>query len=955
MASLGNEREAVQNPLIRYASEVGWSYLDREPALTLRRGEGGMLLYPTLEAKLVALNPGVVDVETAPAVVARIEAVHSNIEGNAEVLAWLRGERSVLVASEARQRNVVVIDFDHPANNLLQVTSEWTYTNGQHENRADVVFLINGIPVAVVETKSATKPDGMDIAWGQIRRYHRETPEMMTAPQVFDITHLLDFFYGATWSLERRAIHNWRDEQPGNFERKVKAFFARERFLRLLGEWIVVFRRNGELQKVILRQHQTRAAERVVERALDPAKRSGLVWHTQGAGKTLTMMKAADLILHQPGVPKPTVVMLVDRNELESQLFQNLRDYGLDHQVVASKRHLRELLASDFRGLIVSMIHKFDRADAGMCERENVYVLVDEAHRSTSGELGNYLLGGLPRATLIGFTGTPIDRIAYGRGTFKTFGKDDAKGYLDKYTMAESIADGTTLPLRYSLAPNHIRVPEDLLEREFLALAETEGISDIEELNRILDRAVRLKTFLKAGDRVAAVAKFVAEDFRARVEPMGYKAFLVGVDREACALYKKELDRHLPPEYSRVVYTSPHNDAPHLAEFRLAEDEEQRLRRAFTKPGENPKILIVTEKLLTGFDAPILYCMYLDKPMRDHTLLQAIARVNRPYEDARGFQKPVGYVVDFIGIFRRLKDALAFDDDEVAHCIEDAEKLQQRFATLMSAEAAPFVALARTPGGDKATEAALEALHDKGRRETFLSLFAEIENLYEILSPDAFLRPYLEDYAALAALHQLCANAFRRRGALTRELMHKTEALIRSRVGSSPIAPAGRPVLLDEKALRALKQQGGGGAADVINCANTVIAAASEPGQPHLASIAERAENILEGYDDAQISTGEALVRLAELVEEFEEAQRQRAARGLPEAAFQVFWTLRQAGIADAEPLALALEAAFAQRPSFKDNPAERRELKAEIYKILLPVAAPGKIAALADRIWEGR
>ncbi|MEK7327071.1 MAG: type I restriction endonuclease subunit R, partial [Chloroflexota bacterium] len=334
-------------------------------------------------------------------------------------------------------------------------------------------------------------------------------------------------------------------------------------------------------------------------------------------------------------------------------------------ELAHSKARLRELLMADYRGLIVSMIHKFDDISARLNPRANIYVLVDEAHRTTGGDLGNYLMGALPNATYIGFTGTPIDKTAYGQGTFKTFGKDDPQGYLDKYAIAESIEDGTTLPLHYALAPNDIRVPREQLEQEFLALAEAEGVSDIVELNKILDRAVALKTFLKSADRVERVARFVAEHYRANVEPMGYKAFLVGVDREACALYKQALDKHLPPDYSAVVYTAAHNDEELLQNYYVrrqtpfaapTDDEaEKKLRKAFIKKDTLPKLLIVTDKLLTGFDAPILYCLYLDKPMRDHTLLQAIARVNRPYEDdeAAGsrMKKPSGFVVDFVGIF----------------------------------------------------------------------------------------------------------------------------------------------------------------------------------------------------------------------------------------------------------------------------------------------------------------
>jgi type I restriction enzyme R subunit len=198
--------------------------------------------------------------------------------------------------------------------------------------------------------------------------------------------------------------------------------------------------------------------------------------------------------------------------------------------------------------------------------------------------------------------------------------------------------DGTTVPLHYQLAPNELIADREAMEREFWSLAELEGVSDVEELNRVLDRAVTLKNMLKNPERISGIAAFVAEHFREKVEPMGYKAFLVAVDREACVLYKRELDKHLPSEYSAVVISPGQGDPPLLAQYHLSEQEEQQIRKAFRRPDEPPKILIVTEKLLTGFDAPILYCMCLDKPMRDHVLLQAIARVNRP-EDGEGRRK----------------------------------------------------------------------------------------------------------------------------------------------------------------------------------------------------------------------------------------------------------------------------------------------------------------------------
>ena len=263
------------------------------------------------------------------------------------------------------------------------------------------------------------------------------------------------------------------------------------------------------------------------------------------------------------------------------------------------------------------------------------------------------------------------------------------------------------------------------MEKEFLALAETEGIADIEELNKILERAVNLKNFLKGKERVKKVAQYVADHYRENVEPLGYKAFLVGVDREACALYKEALDAILPPEYSEIVYTGNNNDSPQLKKWHLEPTREKQIRKSFTKLGEWPKILIVTEKLLTGFDAPILYAMYLDKPMRDHTLLQAIARVNRPYEnEAQEMVKPHGFVLDFVGIFDKLEKALAFDSDEINAIVKDLGLLKQLFKSKMESKAPAYLKLVGQKFDDKDVDNLIEHFRDPDRRKEF---FKEIQ------------------------------------------------------------------------------------------------------------------------------------------------------------------------------------------------------------------------------------
>ena len=231
------------------------------------------------------------------------------------------------------------------------------------------------------------------------------------------------------------------------------------------------------------------------------------------------MLTAARLILESN--KQATVMIIIDRNELEGQLsvwvdriIKELENSGILIEHANSKKVLQQLLKTDFRGLIISMLHKFKDMPANICKRDNFYIFIDEAHRSVEGDLGNYLTSALPNATLIGFTGTPIDKTSKGRGTFKVFGKDDIKGYLDKYSIAESIEDSTTVKIRHSLAPNKMTVEENLLETEFFRLADTEGISDIDTLNKILKRSVTLRAFLKSSDRIDNVAQWIATHFK---------------------------------------------------------------------------------------------------------------------------------------------------------------------------------------------------------------------------------------------------------------------------------------------------------------------------------------------------------------------------------------------------------------------------------------------------------
>ncbi|MEH2180545.1 type I restriction endonuclease subunit R [Nostoc sp.] len=1012
-----SEASAVQRPMLKYAYDIGWEYLTSKEALQRREGKGEEKLKEryfadVLRSQLIKLNPGVVTSNNIDEILRRLRNIDNTIEGNREALNWLQGKQSIFVAEENRDRNITLIDFNNPENNIFQVTDEWSQKGVKFPNRADIIFLINGIPVAIAETKGEKKTDGLALGIDQIRRYHNQTPELLAFPQAFEVTELWNFWYGLTWNTNRKNLFEWKLNKQsntiteGDYEEKIKTFFDHQRFLEILRYYIVFLERDDGLTKVILRQHQTRAVKKVLQRIQDPNKKRGLVWHTQGSGKTLTMITVAAQLRNISG--DNTVIMIVDRNELENQLDKNLKAYGIkSYEVATSKADLEKLIQDDYRGLIVAMIHKFDKMKVEN-KHSTITVLVDEAHRSTGGNFGIYLMAALPNATFIGFTGTPVSKAAKGQNTFQTFGEpSDPKYSLDSYSTADSVRDGTTLKLNYALAKSEFRVPQEILEKEFLQLQAAEGINDIEELDGILDRAVKLKEFLKSEDRVDKVAKFVAAHFRDYVEPMGFKAFMVGVDREACKLYKQALDQYLPSEYSTVVYSR--TTAAGLREYNLTDAEEKEVRKAFIKKSvvsakislpnaviefiesrpkdfnyDNktltftgycsaedaqtleslcggdadavtkirqlyedyrkalPKILIVTEKLLTGFDAPILYCMYLDKPMRDHVLLQGIARVNRPYEDAEGLVKPYGFVLDFIGIFgNKLEQALAFESGEVNDIIQSVDVMKNILQTMMENTAPEYLPLAKG-WDDKAKERAAAHFADKDLREKFFKFVRQLQSIYEILSPDPDLRPFMENYKTIIRLYGTIRAAYNTSPYIDIELTAKTKELVRRNVTIGELEMPGTIHELNAQQLEQFRQSSTTDTVKVLNLSKALLKTVNEQSQrsPFLISIGERAEIVRASFENRQIEADVALAKLNEIANECTEAEVLRQRLKVDENTFAIYTIIKQAVTQLDINQAEIINTIYSNFPDYWWDARQEIDLRTELYANIYPITS---------------
>ncbi len=968
---MDKERQTIQEPLINYAVTCGWKRISSEEAQQLRHGSNGRFFYDVLEEKLLALNPNILRLQDVSQIIRDLERLRTTIEGNADALRWLQGKMAFFIEKENRTRNIKVIDFEN-GDNIYHVTDEWWQRSddGVHVNRADVVFLINGIPIIIVETKSAFAHDGLYHALEQIRRYHRETPELFSLAQLFVVTQLFNLSYGGTWNTDRKSLYKWKDDFKDNFERRVSTFFDPTRLLNMLQTYIIFLSKDDALTKIILRQHQIRAIESVMKRVQEPDKRRALIWHTQGGGKTMTIITIANQLLRTNDDSKPLVLILVDRIELEQQLLRNLESCGITSYLsIENKAMLEEALLRDQRGLVVCMIHKFGDfnidKDLVRQHQRKVIVLIDEAHRSTGGVLGTELMTILPDAYYIGFTGTPIDNIAKGKGTFKVFGVYDDHGFLDRYSIKESTEDGTTVKLNYALAQSDLLADKEKLEKEFLQQLEQESVQDISQINAILDHAITLKEFMKGDQRVDKIAAYVAQDFKKRVEPMGFKAFLVAVDREACVLYRKALLKYLPAEQVEVVYSSNNNDSDDLKAYAHSNSEEREIRRNFIKRDKEPKILIVTEKLLTGYDAPILYCMYLDKPMGGHALLQAIARVNRPYEDEQGQAKPCGYIVDFVGIFDKLERTLGFDPKFVNTTISNIEALKLSFKQTMTTkkEIQDYLAYARRLqiGTHQDIEDVTQYfIDDPERQETYLEFYRNLQSLFNIIAPDVFLEPYLKDYKALTMLYRALRERIQGEDNIVlNELVEKTRHLVQSEVASTDITEPDAVYELDREHLDAIKRMYAPTALNLFDLRKTIkrVVESRAEYEPYLRSIGERAEDVIKQFQDRQEGTKEALGKLiaeAESILNAEEISKELG-EDVDINTFAIYLELKRQVTAVTAEQAIAINDLIKQYPDYEWDSGEERTLRnklyAFIYRFISVVKSRDEVINLALKI----
>ena len=752
-----NEQYTIENHIIKFIKdELGFEYIKPEEFAKMRDLESEYIITSLLERAIVKLNPDISDGEVK-------NVIHEvkKIDNNEAFLKALRDGINIKNSATGKMHDYKLLDFDNIENNHFVVTNQF-YFEGDTENiRPDIMIFVNGIPLVDIEAKSPTVSEGVSFENGidQLKRYERVARKLFI-PNCFNISSDgLKTVYGAT-SAPKQYFLQWRDEDlekelGGELEMTLFSLLSKSSFLDIIQNFILFEKEKEKLVKKMARYQQMRATNKIVERVLTKEKRQGLIWHTQGSGKTLTMFFTAWKLRFNKQLANPKIFILVDRVDLDDQIFETFINAGGKNIIrVVSRKDLEQKIQSPEKGIFITTIQKFSELGNKVENLdENVIILSDEAHRGNEGRSGINMKDAFKKAFFFGFTGTPVDKTH--TNTFRNY-EGEGKRYLDYYSIQQAIDDGATIPVTYEARLSKFSIDEEKLDEKFEEIA---GNLLDKQKTELVKKYGKKTAFVKLPKRMEAIARDIIEHYKLYVEPNGFKAQIVAYDREAVASYKKLLDKLVPAEWSAVVYSpgDPNSDADDLKIYNTSKREREQIIEKFKDPKSSLKFLLVCDMLLTGFDAPIEQVMYLDKPLRDHNLLQAIARTNRVYTN-----KDYGKIIDYYGITRSLYDALDFDEDIIDSAMIDIERVKERFTDVLNDIIKIFTGVnIEDPSIENLRRCLKIFIDNQDKQKYFVEKYAKLRNLFEFLSPDPFLKQYLRPFEWITSFYLAFLKEFR--------------------------------------------------------------------------------------------------------------------------------------------------------------------------------------------------
>jgi type I restriction enzyme R subunit len=905
MVSIPSEG-GVERSLLWWLDGVGWETHGRDGGRganvldeAYERDSHEVIYWDLLSEQLIEINDDVTDdnVEKFLSSLKRDLDAENLMDGNRTIYRLLTKGKSFSVQRDDGTSETVYVDLiDHetPENNRFHAVNQFSVSR-ETTIRPDLNLFVNGIPLVTMELKSLAQDNDWHDAVRDLKNYEDDVPRLFV-PGLFNVAaDTMELRYGAV-GAPKEFYEPWNDApevfaDDNEMRQAVRALCNPETILDLLKHFVFYERRAGGDAKIVPRYMQYYAVNRILERVEEGEHDRGLIWHTQGSGKSFTMLYAAENLLSRSDVVRnPQIFIIVDTDKLNSQMRDQLANLSLEQwEEAESIDHLQQLIEEGQSQLVLTTIQKFEDVDPDVQGNDEVVVMSDEAHRFMEADLGSRLDAALPDCYHFGFTGTPVreGERHEDRNTFREF-SPEGEDYLHRYSVKQGIDDGLILPVYFTLRHEmEWDIDEAGLDEEFEH--EFRGMTT-DEKREFIQETVTSRTMAELEPRVDRAVAEIDAHYDEHVAPNGWKGMVVTPSRRSAAMYGKRLIERRDEDEIEVLYTSNKGDPDLIQRFHTDSEERDSIVKEFKEDG-NPKLLVVHNMLLTGFDAPILKTMYLDRNLKNHNLMQAIARTNRPAEG-----KENGEIVDFQGVFENIDEALDYDAETKAYAARDKDELFDDLNEQLANVLDILDGISQTDS-QEATYAAVERISTHPERRQFKQGFRRLQNLYEAVAPDGRLvsEGIEDDYKWLSRIHVAFKRTTAGEDDPEEDMREKTRDIIGDNVEISEIKRDFPTYKLGEEYLEDVEGLDNPGVkASQIAHATREHLHPRENQNPRYKRLSERVTDIVERWQGDEITDPEAVEALKTVEGAVLEVEREAEDEGMDDAEFAIYTHLTE-------------------------------------------------------------
>ncbi len=890
-----NEKKLVEEHFIKQVKSMGYQHMKGS---SIKRGtKREVVLIDNLTQAIKRINPWINDTNLKKVIrtVTHIE-VTSLMEANKTFHDNLLKHCNVIqdLGHGKKNQTVKLIDFDHLELNEFLIIDQLQFGGEKGDIKPDLMVYVNGLPLVMIECKSPLITDPRNQGIKQLRDYQAKAERPFHYNLFMMATCGQNACVGTIYA-RGQDFADWKDpwplrltdinKEPNPQEVLVASMLHPERLLDIIQNFIVFEVDNGKTIKKLARYQQFRAVNKTVNRIIEATalgERGGVIWHTQGSGKSLTMLYLAVKLRRIESLGNPKIIIVTDRRDLDTQISDTFRNCNFPNPLQAENiEDLRSLLRRPGASILTT-VQKFQERENSthplISEDENIFVLVDESHRTQYKNLAINMRLALPNACYIGFTGTPIDK--KDKSTTQTFGP-----YIDQYTIQQAVEDNATVPIFYEGRMSHLHVLDETVDTIFDRIFKDYNERD---RSRIRKKYANEEAIVSAPQRVEQVCLDIIDHYEKFIQPNGFKAQVVTVNRDAAVLYKDMLDKFNGPESAIIFSGEKSKDKEEIKKYLTTETEEKSLIERFKKPLHEDKLafLIVVDKLLTGFDALVEQVMYLDRSLREHNLLQAIARVNRKYE-----KKDYGLIIDYFGVSSFLTRALEVFHQEdvkgVMHSIEsEIPRLESRHRVAMNF-------FQHVDHSD--LEDCVGVLEPEDIRHDFDQAYMLFSKSVDMIMPDTRVTPYLEDLKFLSNVRIAARNRYRDPELDISDCGEKVKALIREHLKASKVKQLHEPIdILSSRFDQQLKKlpSNKAKASEMEHALSHEIHVKFDSNPTFYLSLKERLENIIRARKDKRTNDIELIEKYSEMLAELRSRSKQAEMKGYTEKEYPFYQML---------------------------------------------------------------